>query len=74
MVLYSWLVRRMRCEVPSSISGDITSLFQLLSFPCSFDGFEIPLKRSIDGGGGGGLNERAVDLKFVSYYCYELST
>ena len=24
-------------EVPSSIPGDITSLFQLLSFLCSFD-------------------------------------
>ena len=24
--------------------------------------------------GGGGVNERAVDLKFISYYCHELST
>ena len=26
------------------------------------------------GGWGGWVNEGAVDLKFVSYYCYELST
>ena len=26
------------------------------------------------GGGGGGQNERTVDLKFISYYCHELST
>ena len=24
-------------------------------------------------GGGGGVNERTVDLKFIGYYCHELS-
>ena len=34
----SWLsARPSEREVPSSIPGDITSLFQLLSFLCSFD-------------------------------------
>ena len=23
--------------------------------------------------GGGGVNERTVDLKFIGYYCHELS-
>ena len=25
-------------------------------------------------GGGGGENERTVDLQFISYYCYDLQT
>ena len=34
----SWFsARPSEREVPSSIPGDITSLFQLLSFLCSFD-------------------------------------
>ena len=35
-------------EVPGLVPDDITSLFQLHSFLCSFDYLLIPLNRSID--------------------------
>ena len=41
-------------EVLSSILGDITYLFRLLSFLCSFNLPDIPLKLSIDGEREGG--------------------
>ena len=41
-------------EVPSSILGNITYLFRLLSFLCSFNLPYIPLKQSTDRKRGGG--------------------